>query len=361
MDAKVTRETLQELNLLGEDGKRVVHSLALRDFAGKGCRTSRLIPKVAGIKGAVLRQIEEGFGSLENCARKPTKDAFSTAEGDVFMCVHARTALERVQMLDTCTADPGFRDRICFWLDELQGMQASKVPCSMIATELGGLLVAAQTQRVGEMSFGVVGGIDNEGLCLSFRPTREITAGEQRLMGITRAEFVHNQALMVKMYNEAAQQGLVTPPVPQQQHKGGRQQQSPHQQRQITDQPAGQHRSRNERRRDAANRNSEEKPPEAGIKKEQTPPKVSKPSGSGRNPYDLVPQAKWTKAFKDESDTDGTVLCWFHNHRTGGCTGGYGGQCKFSHERRPKMYNDKAWDDLTEVEQAKIVAHVVKA
>lgn len=361
VDAKVSRETLQELNLLGEDGKRLVHSLALRDFAGKGYRTSRLIPKVAGITAAVLRQIEDGFGSFENCERRPAKDELSTVESDVFLYVHTRTALERMQILDTCTADPGFRDRICFWLEEMQGMQASKVPYSMIANELGGLLAAAQRQRMEEISFGVAGGIDNEGLCLSFRPTREITAGEQRLMGITRSDFMHNQALMVRMFNEAAQRGLVTPPVPQQHQRGGSQQQPKHQQRQYNDQLADRNRSRNDRRREAASRNNGDKPKVTVVKKEQTPPKDSKPSGGGRNPYDLVPQAQWARAFKDESDKDGTVLCWFHNHRMGGCSGGYSGKCIFSHERRPKMYNDKAWDDLTEAEQAKIVAHVVKA
>jgi hypothetical protein len=85
------------------------------------------------------------------------------------------------------------------------------------------------------MPFGVAGGIDKEGLCLSSRPTREILAGEQRLMGITRSEFMHNQALMVRMHDEAAQRGLVTPPLSQQQHKGGSQQQSPFQQRLLTD------------------------------------------------------------------------------------------------------------------------------
>ena len=120
-------------------------------------------------------------------------------------------AIDKMRILDTCTLDPGFRDRLIFWQEELQGIQACNVPSSMVAGELGGLLAAAQRQRQTEISFGVEAGMEDDGLCLSFRATKAITAGEQRMLSYTRQQFKHEQTMMARMLAEACSSGMMTP------------------------------------------------------------------------------------------------------------------------------------------------------
>ena len=81
----------------------------------------------------------------------------------------------------------------------------------------------------------------------------------------------------------------------------------------------------------------------------------------GQTPFDLVPKDKWSRAYKDESAADGTALCWFHNNRPGGCSGGYNGKCSWSHEKRPADYGGKAWEYLDPSQKAAITAKVEKA
>jgi hypothetical protein len=81
----------------------------------------------------------------------------------------------------------------------------------MVETELGELLAAAQMQRQAEVSFGVEVGILEESSSLSFRVTKEITAGEQRLLGCSRQQFKHEQTMMARMFDVACRDGVVTP------------------------------------------------------------------------------------------------------------------------------------------------------
>lgn len=78
------------------------------------------------------------------------------------------------------------------------------------------------------------------------------------------------------------------------------------------------------------------------------------------NPFDVVPKDKWTKAYYDEKGDDGNGLCWFHNNRPGGCSGGFNGQCDWSHDKRPADYHGKHWADLSDDERKLIIAKVGK-
>jgi hypothetical protein len=89
----------------------------------------------------------------------------------------------------------------------------------------------------------------------------------------------------------------------------------------------------------------------------KTPPKMG---GERNGPFDRLPQDKWARAFKAEADGD-KPLCWFHNNRPGGCTGGYSGVCKWSHAHRPTVHGGKPWVNLTTEEQQQVEDLVNKA
>ena len=345
---------------MGDAGRKLVHCLVTRNFAGGSWRTSKLVPLVDGTTPDVVRVMQKGFGFFERCEKTNTRDLSSSQDSDAILFRAARIAIDRMRILDTCTLDAGFRDRLVFRLEELQGIQACNVPFSMVKNELGGLLAAAQMQRQAELSFGVEVGIMGESNGLSFRVTKEITAGEQRLLGCSRQQLKHEQAMMARMFDEACREGMVTPG--SQPNRGGHYQQD---QRQPCQRRADQQRERQSQAQ--ANRNGRRQL--TVIKKELHPGSATKPNsqrapptaGGGRNgPFERAPQDKWARAFKDEADGD-KPLCWFHNNRPGGCTGGCSGVCKWSHALRTKAHGDKVWADLTNDEQQKIEDLVDKA
>ena len=357
MNAKTSKGTVQEAHLMGEAGRKMIHCLVTRNFAGGSWRTSKLVPLIDGITPEVVRVMQKGFGFFERCETSNTRDLSSSQDPDAILFRTARIAVDRMRILDTCALDTGFRDRLVFWLEELQGIQACNVPFSMVEAELGGLLAAAQNQRQAELSFGVEVGASDVSNSLSFRVTKEITAGEQRLLGCSRQQFKHEQAMMARMFEEACKNGMVNPGSPH--IRDGHQGQDQRHRQEQNRRKADQHRERQAQ----ANANRIWGRPLTVVKKEQQLDKARTPpaGGGGRNgPFERVPQEKWAKAFKDEADGD-KPLCWFHNNRPGGCTGGYGGVCKWSHAHRPKAYGGKAWADLASDDQSKIEALVEKA
>jgi hypothetical protein len=74
--------------------------------------------------------MQKGFGYFERCEKSNARDLSSSQESDAILFRTARIAIDRMRILDTCTLDVGFRDRLVFWLEELHGIQACNAPFS---------------------------------------------------------------------------------------------------------------------------------------------------------------------------------------------------------------------------------------
>jgi hypothetical protein len=54
MNAKTSKGTVQESHLMGESGRKLIHGLVTRNFAGGSWRTSKLVPLTDGMTPEVV-------------------------------------------------------------------------------------------------------------------------------------------------------------------------------------------------------------------------------------------------------------------------------------------------------------------
>jgi len=302
--------------------QKCILAAILRSFASKEFQLHLLVPKIPGVPEEA--KLKEAFGEAQECRMDASSTASSNEADDRLYYPWLRYAIDTLTIIDVPSVDFGFVTSMKFFSENVSTFESNGTPLSLVTRAVCKVMISAQRQREQALNYD-----KSDDLVLTYVEPDWVTDAKSKLLQWSR-ESQADEMVKFRRYMEAAGFSPNT---------GSTSQRTSERNKGSTQQPSSVTFASVEKSR----------PKKPSLTSENK-------TGSGlMSQLNGMDKEKWQKDYGNVTVNGRKVkICWWHAHRTGGCS--RESTCPSDHSHYPTQYGGLPFARLKIDEQKSIMS-----